>query len=527
MADRPYNVLVVDDHEDTRRLLEAILSADEGFQPLVSGSDVDARERMHTHAVDLFLVDLTLPQQRGYALLRDIRSNPTYRDTPITVLTTRDDPDERIRAFDLGATDLIAKPFHVKELLARLRGQTRLKALQDRLSDESTRDSLTGLPNRRRLEEALDQAHRLARRGEASALAMIDVDYFKAVNDRFGHPLGDRVLQGIAWALSETVRDTDLVARFGGDEFAVVLGKATEESADRITTRLLDRVRRTRFGADGDGSGGNVTVSVGIAFVPDPRLGTPEAWVRAADAALYQAKTAGRDQAVVWGRREADAEADGGILIGDLAALRECVDDLAQEIEEKFVDRLGTLVAKVEMRQGRGHDHAERVRDRAIALARGLGLPEREIRVIGWAALVRDIGKLAISPKILGQRGPLTTAQRRVIEEHPALSVTLLRTTRLLTDLLPIVRHHHERWDGGGYPDGLAGDRIPFGARIVGLVDAVMAMEAARPDRPAFSPEEVRDWVTREAGRQFDPNLVARFFELRGHIGAVGPNLGP
>lgn len=501
MEERVYNVMVVEDHAETRELLQTILEGDGEFRAVVAGDGGDAVRRMQTCPVDMFLVDLTMPGMNGYDLIKEIRGNPSYKTAPVTVLTANDDPDERVRALDMGATDFLAKPFHVRELLARLRNQARQRALQQALSEESRRDPLTELPNRRRFDEMLAEAFRQSRRGGRFAVAMVDVDYFKSLNDRLGHPFADAALRGLAKVLRDAVRDTDSVARIGGDEFALLLRDADIAFSRNFTDRVLSRVRAARF-EDGV-QRASVTVSLGIAFFPDPRIDSVDSLLRAADEALYAAKALGRDRAVLWGEGEA---ADGpGVLEGRIADLQAVAARVADEVSEQFIGRMATEVAKLEMRAGRPFDHAETVRAYAEALARAAGLDDRQAALLGRAALLRDCGLAGIAPALLAKGEAMTDEERRVYEEHPALSAAILRPARFLVDLLPVIRHHHERWDGAGYPDRLSGEQIPLGARILAIADAAAA---------ASSAEEAAERLRTGAGADFDPVLVTNFLVM-------------
>jgi diguanylate cyclase (GGDEF)-like protein/putative nucleotidyltransferase with HDIG domain len=379
--------------------------------------------------------------------------------------------------------------------LARARRESaRVLAAEQRARAEAERlsriDPLTGLYNRRHIAETIEhELDRAARQGRAVGILMFDIDYFKRVNDAHGHSGGDAVLVEVGRRLQKSVRSWDVVARVGGEEFCVVAPEVADEAAvldlgQRLREAIKDRAITVR-----EGLAIPVTVSLGVAFLHDPA--SAEHAFDCADRALYAAKRRGRDRICCY------SELDHTDL---RAEQPECL-HLAE-----------ALAAAGDLREGLTVDHSREMAALAAEVALALGLDEDEVlraRLGGW---LHDVGKLSVPDGVLGKIGPLTVEEWETIRAHAAVGAELIRTFPELALAAEAVRHHHERWDGHGYPDGLAGDAIPLEARIVAAVDAYHAMLSARPYRPARTHAEAVEELRRCAGAQFDPAVVDALF---------------
>jgi diguanylate cyclase (GGDEF)-like protein len=341
---------------------------------------------------------------------------------------------------------------------------------------------------------------------------LVDLDHFKRLNDTFGHVAGDRVLHDVATALRDNVRAVDVVGRYGGEEFMIVLPETDVDAA----ASLAEKLRRLVGGQQillAEGNRVAVTLSAGVAggFGSHLRF---EALVRDADAALYSAKALGRDQVYVFH----EVEDDGPIRRAAIApAAREAALEVGRLAFGAATESLTAALAARATWAGRPSDL---IAQAAIAMARASGLPEREIERIRVASLLHDLGKLAIPDEILSKPGELAEPEWRVVAEHPKIGQVVLEQAGALRDAATIVLHHHEWYDGRGYPHGLRGEEIPVGARIVAIADAYEAMVAGRPYRAPIGHDEAIAELRRHAGIQFDPQLVNQFVEL---FGAVMP----
>jgi diguanylate cyclase (GGDEF)-like protein len=300
---------VVDDHEDNVELLRARLVA-RGYQVDAAWDGEEALERVHAAPPDLILLDVMMPKIDGIEVVRRLKRDPSLPFIPIIMQTALETTEDKVEGLDAGADDYITKPIDFAELEARVKSLLRIKALQEalaRANDElrymSQTDGLTGVDNRRHVEERLTEMfEHAARLNEPLGVAMFDVDHFKSVNDTLGHQAGDAVLKQLAGILRESAREIDRVGRYGGEEFIVILPGSNLEDAQGFAERVRQAVEARAFSYP-DGTVRR-TLSAGVAAWPHPDVRHQEALVKAADDALYVAKETGRNCVVAYGSPE-------------------------------------------------------------------------------------------------------------------------------------------------------------------------------------------------------------------------------
>jgi diguanylate cyclase (GGDEF)-like protein len=354
-------------------------------------------------------------------------------------------------------------------LLATLRAQRQaLKVETDYANQLAREDPLTGLGNRRRLMADLAERFPVAGDGRSVVLAIFDLDGFKAYNDTFGHAAGDSLLRRLGAKFGAALQrcpDDLCTYRMGGDEFCLLAGADAETAAPLI--------RQAADALSEHGEGFSVTCSYGWVLLPDPEAPDVSSALRLADGRMYAEKSLGR-----------------------ASAGRQSTDVLVRVLAERSTE-LGV--------------HMEGVAVLCDGVARRLGLGVDTLGPLLQAASLHDIGKAAIPDAVLGKQGPLTEADWAFIRNHTLIGERILIAAPSLHEAARLVRSSHERIDGGGYPDGLAGEAIPLGARIISVCDAFDAMTSDRPYREAMSAKAALEEIQRCAGTQFDERVVQAF----------------
>jgi diguanylate cyclase (GGDEF)-like protein len=554
------------------------------------------------------------------------------------------------------------------------------------LAEAARTDGLTGCLNHAALHETLRREMQRSRRtGRRLSIVLVDLDNFKQVNERHGHLVGDEVLRRVGKSLREAVRPYDFVARYGGDEFAIVAVDAHEARAAEIGERSIARLRAALEDMAGDQSGTHATAGVaewngvvppteivreadrallygkqqgirgqavlasdvphgfalgrpfGNGGEPPVRSAAAEGWpsavreeteplrersrqlalanalaariaslthvdeiaaaavnelesafgysscaivvagvdgsleaidrqgrrpwreLRASDAVeralverrairldkpplmvgrLARSGRAGSEVAIpisvdsrLWGALDVQEEAVGAFEEADVRLLESVADAVGaavtaaaeyERLERAYLATAEALGSALESKHAHTAEHARSIVRNAEAVGARLGMSSDELRDLRYAAAFHDIGKVAVPDRILNKAGPLTEAEKREVERHVEVGAEILAQVDFLSGVLPLVRHCHEHWDGGGYPDGLAGDRIPLGARVILVCDAHDAMTADRPYRRALAPAAAYAEIRSAAGREFDSRVASAFLEAVGRRSAPG-----
>jgi diguanylate cyclase (GGDEF)-like protein len=368
----------------------------------------------------------------------------------------------------------------------------------------ATHDRLTGVANRETLLTTLAaEVERATRHHKPLAVAFIDIDRFKPINDSYGHNSGDAVLRQVASLITDNVRTSDLFGRYGGEEFMLICPETTIDDALVLTEKLRSLVMgKTMRLANGQAAA--ITISAGIAGGIGSELQV-DRLVDQADAAMYAAKSLGRNRTYMF--RDLDDESP--IRRAPISAERRAAAAaIGQWASDTATQALASVLAPQPHHRGRPSDM---IASLATGIALEMGLPSEEIERIRIASLLHDLGKLAVPSEILDKPTKLSDGEWQAIGEHPRIGQVILEQASSLRDAIPVVLHHHERYNGGGYPHGLRGSEIPVGARIVAVADAYHAMVHERPYKGAVTHEQAIAELRRNAGTQFDPQVVRHF----------------
>ena len=352
-------------------------------------------------------------------------------------------------------------------------------------------DELTGLLTHgffhRRVDEEISRCSRF---GNIFSILFMDLDLFKSYNDAFGHIAGDKILKEIAGCIRMSIRSIDIPCRYGGDEFGVVLtGSSIDDAYD-----IGERIRKT-IESRMDSLGVAITSSIGVASWPTSGA-TKEALILAADSALYWSKRSGRNRV--------------SLASSVMSTMR-----FDNTSEQEIIEAVHALAATVDAKDHYTYGHSKKTSEYAVRIAQELGYSAERIAKLKAAAMLHDIGKIRVPDNILFKPGPLISDEWVAIREHPKFGVAILKHIKGLSGCLPIIQHHHEHFDGNGYPAGLVGDDIPLDARILAVADAYDAMTSQRPYRPnKLNHQDALKELIRCKGTYFDPEVVRVFTEL-------------
>ncbi len=366
-------------------------------------------------------------------------------------------------------------------------------------------DDLTGLLNRRSLDEVITvEVNRHSRYGGVLSIIILDLDSFKTYNDNHGHVAGDKLLRQAGAEMKKSIRGSDQAFRYGGDEFAILLPNTSIDAALQVSERVRKRVAGIESGRI------PITASLGLASWPADGINAVEV-IAAADSALYLAKRSGGNR----------SQCASGTLL--TLPLEEDTKAPAVTGEASDRDTLSTIYALALTVDARDHytrGHSRKAGEYARLLAEALELPPSEVNKLETCALLHDIGKVSVNDRILNKPGRLTPDEWAAIRNHPQVGVNIASHAPQLASCLPGILHHHEKYDGTGYPGGLKGQNIPLEARILAIADAFAAMTTARSYSKALSVPEALEEMNRGAGTQFDPRLVKLFIPLIKKSGA-------
>lgn len=500
------DVCVLEDDLDQQRLIARVLD-NRGLTVSAAADAMQGLEAVARARPKVILCDVELPDRSGVEVCRSLRKNPEWSTCYIMLMSASALCDLSAAVVDAGADDYLAKPIDHEELVARVRVGMRMSSLHDQLRRAAITDGLTGLHNHDHFNRLLEsEMSRTRRYGHPLALIMMDMDFFKAINDTFGHLVGNAVLEKVAFILRESIREVDSAARFGGDEFVIILPQATIadalQVAERIRATLAESLRIEAL------HGHSLTASLGIADSDDPRVSCAADLVDMADRALYLAKHRGRNQAACSNEVEEGAELVATLQDDEVVSLKRRLTALSVRAKDVYMQSVASLLQALDEKDPFTARHAVNTSFYAKEIAEQMGCSKAIVKAIKNAALLHDIGKVGVPDKILMKRTPLTRLERMVIDQVPAIGTRIVDHLRILETEVQIIRHQREHFDGSGFPAGMRGTLIPVGARILLVANAFDAITTDRVYRKHRGIEEALAEIDACADTQFDPRVV-------------------
>jgi diguanylate cyclase (GGDEF)-like protein len=357
----------------------------------------------------------------------------------------------------------------------------------------ANQDELTGLYNHRYFQERLDVEIKLAsEKNNPLSLIFFDIDFFKFYNDSYGHQAGDNLLKQISNLVLQIVGDKGVAARYGGDEFGIILPNTNAKQALEIAEAIRKSIEERTFMGEESQPQGKITISAGIASVPENAFDRNDL-LRKADEALYKAKFLNKNKVEIY---------------------FSVLDELKQELnhsETNLINTIKTLITVINAKDRYTYGHSERVVIYCKLIAQEMKLTPHEKKILEYAAYLHDVGKIEIDREILNKREGLDEKEWKILMQHPSWGADIIRPVDSLKEILPIVLHHHERYDGTGYPAGLKGDEIPLLARILTVADSFDAMTSSRPYKRRKTFEAAIQELIEYSGTQFHPEVIEAF----------------
>ena len=515
------NILIIDDNPDNFELFSRRLES-AGYTARLANNGEDAFKTLFKEKIDCVLLNNRLSRMSSLEVVKRIKSDEELEFMPVIILFGLEKESDALAGLEAGADDYMIESSDEQLAMVKLKMVLQTKNLRDEFmrlnkmvsefKSLSLEDSVTGLHNKRYFLECLDMEISRVKRCEYNiCCAMIDIDYFKRLNDSYGHAFGDIILKKLGECLKASFRGSDVIARYGGDEF-IVLMINTDYS---IVFNIVERFRKYVEGYDFSDKGITVklTISIGLSSFLEDGVFNKDSFLFFADKACYEAKARGRNNSVIY------KELFGQIEPADkanLLAAEKKVYSVVENPKKSYMEGISNLIFSWEEKNSLLRGRSANVLKYVRLITEKMNLSKSEIEIIENAAIVHDLGKLLISESILFKKEELLTPQEReIIRRHPVLTVNLLSKNIFMKMELPIVLYHHEHYDGKGYPLGVKGKYIPLGSRIIKVADVYENICSARlgGDKP-LGLEEITKKMLDEAGKALDPEIVAVFLKV-------------
>jgi diguanylate cyclase (GGDEF)-like protein/putative nucleotidyltransferase with HDIG domain len=540
MKKYPKKILIIEQSKDHVLSVENVLNqwAEDHCLCFDSAdSTASALKKFEHTSYDLVLTDSHLQGQTGLDFLNELKHKKI--SVPVILMVHPEDKDSQAFALRQGFADYIVKSdehvpamTHIIEnvferfLLKREEEKLRvelaaknieLDTMNRRLSELSVRDEVTGLYNHRFLQEKL--AHELSRAmryHHAIACLMIDPDHFKVVNSTYGHMTGDKALKELGDLMMSHVRESDTVARYGGEEFVVLLPHASYEGAHILAERLRKTVMEHKFISGAHHF--HLTISIGVSVYPEDSVDDKDNLLLFADRALYRAKGSGRNKVCFYRQMAQEFEdhfPELKIQNDKIYDFRQRLLDISELAKQAYIEATKALINALEVKDPYTLGHAERVSYYSTLIAVEMQFDDEDVKIVEHAALLHDIGKICIPDEILLKPGPLTPEEYEQMKTHATLGYQIVRPVKFLAEEALIILHHHEWFDGDGYPHHLKRREIPIGARIVSIADAydTIRQAGARYKKTMDTPGAARELID-HSGSQFDPKILKLFLQI-------------
>lgn len=540
MTDKePFSILLVDSDESSSPSIKEQFAESSNYPAHldVSRSFAETIEKLKTNHYHVILANYSQGGNGIAEILSEIQKR--HLTTPVVLIVDPGAEAQARKALKTGATDYLVKTeeefqklpdrlwniYRHYELCSTQEDMMDEVALQnerlleanEKLRNLSIRDSLTGLFNHRYLQEKLmDEFARAVRHSHPISCILVDLDQFHEINEQRGHGVGDEILKEAAGMMMESSRISDFIGRFGGKEFAMVLPYIDYKGAQEMGERLRKIFAEHTFLADTERI--SITISLGICSFPEDAMKHRGDLFNFSDQALFRAKSGGRNRVFLY--RDilstiGDTLPHLKISSDKVLELQRKLSEISDQARRGYIDSSKALIEVLESKDRFTAGHSSRVASLSMQVAEIMGLTLDEAEVVEHAGLLHDIGKICISDDILLKPERLSLAEYEVMKQHPYLGYRILKPIKFLQGEAALVLHHHEWYNGQGYPCRLSKNEIPLGARIVAVIDAYDTMRAAGGRyKKVMTVEDCVAELIACSGTQFDPEVVQAFIQV-------------
>lgn len=483
-----YNILIADDIPLNRKIIKVALKNIGDVVFFEAENGLEALEEVYARDPDLIFLDLMMPGKNGFDVLAELKSDQRYSAIPVIIYSAMDHIGSIQEALAMGAYDYFTKPLtpdqtkyvlpnKAKNAIQSYEQKRHLVKLNAQLEEElrtieylSFHDQVTGLHNRRFFEEQLK--HLDASAELPVALIIGDINGLKLTNDIFGHSEGDKLLIKIAEILRRSCRESDIIARWGGDEFALIL----LDSDDNLAADICNRVEAACSHASVDSIRPSISLGWAVKKSPYQDMQTV---LKEAEDRMYRHK-----------------------LLESKSVRSSILFSLSKTLFEKSSET---------------EEHAQRISVLSSQIGQEMGLSGNEMDELHVFSILHDIGKIAISDDILAKPDILTPKEREIMQKHSEIGYRIAQSSQELVYISEYILSHHERWDGNGYPLGLKAKEIPKLSRILAVADAYDVMTHERPYRKPVRHQDAMEEIFQCTGTQFDPTVTAAFTRIMGN----------
>ena len=511
--------MIAEDENITRLRLERFLE-DMEYEVISCKNGLDAWEVIQSeNAPNLLILDWMMPGMNGIQICHKVREQARELYTYIILLTSKGEMVDILSGMESGADDYLTKPVNQNKLRMRLNAGKRIVEMNKELLEtrnvlrkKAIYDELTGLHNRHYMTEILEKEYARALRHQTDlSCLLLDIDYFKIINDTFGHSFGDFVLREFSVCLKRGVREYDFIFRYGGEEFLILLPNTGIDGALSIAEKIRVTCESKTYT---DGTNTTIaTVSIGVASVKHHQPSESNKLIAFADKALYRSKAEGRNRVCVYLKDSSMEFVEAELCEArDFSYLKENFLSVLEKTKRASIQSVCLMVRNL------GDSQYQKRNQQVIQYIKLIGerfnLPPSIVESFKNAAQLHDNFKFMLEKLLSSKNTGLSTSEKSEIESQSDMMAELTGLFDFFANERLILQYHHENYDGSGYPVGLKGNEIPLGARIFAIVDALAVMVSERPFRKSFPPEKIIEEFADNAGSQFDPKLVFLLFDI-------------